>query len=195
MFGLVERTVCPMAIYQRFATLALIAAAIVVSIIDVAVYSLAVASLLGGASVAGFDSLALANHLAAVVAALAALSVIARTVGAKRVTVPAFSLLLASGITGLIAVGLYAIGKTLFPISNQTVIDNGGNIPGSAALQLNSLLSGVMGSGYDLAPAPVVLAIGALVVWGVAGLRRWRLASRTFPASGRVEAAPANVTA
>ncbi len=102
---------------------------------------------------------------------------------------------LASGITGLIAVGLYAIGESLFPISNQTVIDNGGNIPGSAALQLNSLLSGVMGSGYDLAPAPVVLAIGALVVWGVAGLRRWRLASRTFPAGGRVEAAPANVTA
>jgi len=181
MFWLVERTVCLMPSSRRIAFVALVIAAIVGAIIDVSVYAVAVASLLGGTSVAGFDSLAFANHLAAVVAALAVLSVVARTFGAKRVMVPAFSLLLASGITALIAGGLYAIGKTLFTISNQTVIDNGGNVPGSAALELNSLLSGVMGSGYDLAPVPVVLAIGALLVCGAAGLRREVHRNRPMP--------------
>lgn len=195
MFWRVERTVCRMATSRRIAWAALVIAAIVGFIIDASVYAAAVASLLDGTSVAGFDSLALANHLAAVVAALAALAVVVRTFGAKRVTVPAFSLLLASGITALIAGGLYGIGATLFPISNQTVIDKGGNVPGSAALELNSLLSGVMGSGYDLAPVPVVLAIGALLVWGAAGLLRWRLATRILPTSVGVKAESTSVTA
>jgi len=179
---------------QRVASVALVVASIVGGVIDVSVYAVAVASLLGGTSVAGFDLLALANHLAGVIAALAALSVIVRAFGAKRVTVPAFSLLFASGITALIAGGLYATGETLFPISNQTVIDNG-NVPGSAALELNSLLSGVMGSGYDLAPVPIVLAIGGLLVWAMAGLRRWRIATRIVPTGERIEPTPASVTA
>jgi hypothetical protein len=158
---------------QRIASIVLIVAALAAGVADAVAYTLAVTSLRTGTSAAGFDLLDLANHLAAVVAALAGLAVVVRTFGSRRLAVPAFTLLLVSGITALIAGGLWMIGVPLFELSNQAVLDAGaGQVAGSPELRLSSLLSGVMGSGLVLAPVPEILAVAAALIPLIALARR-----------------------
>jgi hypothetical protein len=158
---------------QRIASIVLIVAALLAGVVDAIAYVVTFTRFGVGPSVAAFDALDLANHLAAVVAALAGLAVVVRTLGSRRIAVPAFTLLLVSGITALITGGLWTIGVTLYRVANQAVLDApGGTIPGSPELRLVSLLSGVMGSGYVLAPVPVILAVAAALIPFIAIARR-----------------------
>jgi len=143
--------------------------AILAGAVNVAGYIYAFANLEDGPSPSGWDALAFSNHLAPVVAGLAALAVIVRSFMSGRVLAPSLGLLLASGVTALIAGGLYLLGHTMVAISNDTVLD--WSTP-SRELDLNSLLLGVQGSGYDLVPVPLVLLVAALIVLAVARVRR-----------------------
>ena len=154
-----------MAKSQRITFVVLAAAAAVAGLVDAVTYVSATASLARATSLAGFDALDIANHLAIAVAVLAALAAVVCNLGARRLAVPAFSLLLVSGITALIAGGLYSIGTTLFHAASVSIrADIGSATPGSPILQLYSLISAVMGSGYVLAPVPVVFAVAAVLV-------------------------------
>jgi hypothetical protein len=175
---------------QRIASTVLIVAAIVVGAADAAIYAIATTSLGAGTTAAGFDLLDLANRLAAIVAALAGLAVVVRTLGARRIAVPAFTLLLVSGITAVVAVGLWTIGVTLFALSNQAVLDApAGQVAGSPELQLSSLISGVMGSGLVLAPVPAILAVTSALIPLIAVARR--VVARVAVVEGRTGIEPA----
>jgi len=139
----------------------ILAVAIAAAAVDIALYATALAQLTDGPDALGYELLLWANKLAGIVAVLAVAVVAARAFSGGRILVPSLGLLLASGVTGAVALGLFALGGTLASFD--------------APVALNSLLLALRGSGQDLAPVPLFLAAGAAVMPFVSYLRVRRL--------------------
>ena len=134
-------------------------------VVDVVLYAIALSALSGGPDAFGYGILLYANKSAGIVAVLAVAVVAARTFGGGRILVPSLALLLAGGVTGAIALGLYQLGHTLASVA-----------PDLQPVALNSLLLAIQGTGQDLAVVPLFLAVGAAVLPLVAHLRDSRVA-------------------
>lgn len=143
----------------------ILAVAIAAAAVDVALFATALAQLSHGPDAVGYDLLLWANKLAGIVAVLATAVVAARTLAGGRILVPSLGLLLAAGITGGIALGLFELGSTL--------------VPYATSLDLESLLLALQGTGQDLAPVPLFLAAGAAVLPFAGYLRTRRLSPVT----------------
>lgn len=139
----------------------LIAIAAAAAIVDAALYGTALAQLQNGPDAVGYDLLAWANKLASIVAILAVAVVAARAFAGGRILVPSMMLLLSSGLTGAVALGLFALGRALLRYEMPQ--------------QLQSLLLAVQGTGQDLAAVPMFLVAGAAVLPFVAFVRTRRL--------------------
>ena len=139
----------------------ILAVAISAAAIDAALFVTALGQLSNGPDALGYTLLLWANKLASIVAVLAIAVVAARTLGGGRILVPSLGLLLASGITGAVALGLFLLG---------------GNLAGyDSGDQLQSLLLALRGTGQDLAPVPLFLVAGTAVLPFAGYLRAHRL--------------------
>lgn len=139
----------------------ILAVAVAAAVVDAALFVTALAQLSSGPDAVGYDLLLWANKLAGIVAVLASAVVAARTLAGGRILVPSLGLLLAAGITGGLALGLYLLGASL--------------VPYATSLDLESLLLALQGTGQDLAPVPLFLAAGAAVLPFAGYLRTRRL--------------------
>jgi len=136
----------------RRATPILVALSALATISVIVLYVIALSVLAGGPSIAGYDLLDIANRGTWLVAGIVVVTVWSARLG-KSVAVAAGGLALASGIVGGVCGGLWLLGTSLSGFQNL-----------SQPLELNSLLLAVSGTGYIVAPAAVVLAIGSLIV-------------------------------
>lgn len=141
-----------MAKITRFVAPALVVLAAASGLATVMLYSIALGILASGPSIGGYDWLDVANRSTWLVAAFVVVATWAGRFG-KGVAVAAGALALASGVVGVIALGLWVLGLSLSGF--QSV---------AQPLGLNSLLLAVAGTGYIVAPAAMVLAVGAFAV-------------------------------
>ncbi len=139
----------------------ILAVAVAAALVDAVLYAGALAQLADGPDALGYSLLVWANKLGSIVAVLAVAVVAARAFLGGRILVPSLGLLLASGIVGALALGLYLLGANLASYE--------------ASVPLQSLLLAIRGTGQDLAPIPLFLAAGAAVLPFVAFLRTRRL--------------------
>jgi hypothetical protein len=128
-------------------------AASVLTGLAVAVYlGLAFSALSSGPTAHGYDLLAFAIQALPYLAAVVVLTVAIGSIGA-RVRFAIGGLALASGVVGGVAVGLALMGLTLAHIDSR-------NQPP----ELNSLVLAMYGVGVQMAPAALVLLIGAAIL-------------------------------
>jgi hypothetical protein len=160
----------------RIASRVLLAAAVLAGGAVVVLYTLAFAGLpVSGPTAGGYDLLNAANRSVPWVAALAVV-----TVGAASVTrsswVPASVLALASGVVGGLCVGAGSLAVFLSHVGQH-----------AQPPALNSYVLAVAGSAQDIAPAAVVLAVGAVALGAVRVVAVARTRSRiTSPAVAAV---------
>ena len=124
-------------------------------------YVLAFASLADGPNIGGYGYLEAANGSVRYLAVLVVLTVAAR-VDITRMRFAVGGLALASGIVAGAAGGLSILGSTL---SNFQPLEQ--------PAELNSLLLAIWGSGMEILPAAVILAIGAALIASVSVVVRW----------------------
>lgn len=143
----------------------ILAVAVAAGAVDAALYATAISQLAAGPDALGYELLLWANKLASIVAVLAVAVVAARAFSGGRILVASLGLLLAAGVAGGIALGLFALGGSLAAYDTS--------------VPLNSLLLALRGTGQDLAPVPLFLSAGAAVLPFVAYLRVRRLSLAT----------------
>jgi hypothetical protein len=143
----------------RRASLVLIALAVLSAVAAIVLYALAFNSLgRSGPNLNGFGFLNAANNSVPWIAVLAVLAVIAASAH-RSVVVPAASLALASGIVGGLVFGAWTLAVFL------SHVDQHAQPPA-----LNSFILTIAGTAHDVAPAAIVLLLGAVALVGVRGI-------------------------
>jgi hypothetical protein len=125
-------------------------------------FGVAAVELRHGPSAPGYTALAHAVEFTIATAALvAAAAAVAAWRGQRSLRTRGFVLLLSSGFTGVIAASAVTIGRTMATFH-----------PTEQPAGLNSLILALEGVGHQLLAVPVVLSVGALLVWASALRRR-----------------------
>ncbi len=146
----------PSYLYRSLVVLAILGAVLVAVLFAVALIHLAT-----GPSNSAYELLNVAVHGAIIESAVvAAASVAAAFVRPGPTVVHGFVMLLASGFTGGIALGLFWTGSVLAGIDSST-----------QPARLNSMIYAIWGVGSQLWPLPVILAVAAGIVWAWPVLR------------------------
>jgi hypothetical protein len=139
----------------------LVVLAIMGAVLEVVLFAVALIHLTTGPSNSAYELLNVAVHGAIVVTVIVALaSATAAFIRRSPTLVHGFVLLLASGFTGGIALGLFWMGSALAGIDTNTQPKN-----------LNSTIFAIWGVGSQLWPIPVMLAVTAAIVWSSPTLR------------------------
>ncbi|MEJ1231359.1 MAG: hypothetical protein WDM88_13095 [Galbitalea sp.] len=143
----------------RISSLVITAVAVLATVAVIVLYALAFNSLgSSGPNMGGFGFLEAADRSVPWIAVLAVLAVITGFAH-RSVVVPAASLALASGIVGGLVFGTWTLGRFL------SHVDQHAQPPA-----LNSFILTFAGVAYDVAPAAIVLLLGAVVLAGIRGI-------------------------
>lgn len=146
----------PSYLYRSLVVLAILGA-----VVDAVLFAVALLHLAAGPSNSAYELLNVAVHGAIIETLVVALaSVVAAFLHESRGTVHGFVMLLASGFTGGIALGLFWTGSVLAGIDSTT-----------QPARLNSMIYAIWGVGSQLWPIPVILAATAGIVWISPALR------------------------
>jgi hypothetical protein len=156
----------PSYLYRSLVVLAILGA-----VLDAVLFAVALIHLATGPSNSAYGLLNVAVHGAIIETVIVAVaSLVAAFVRQGPGIVHGFVMLLASGFTGGIALGLFWTGSVLAGID-----------AGTQPIHLNSMIYAIWGVGSQLWPIPVILAMTAGMVWASPALRAaWlRLSPRT----------------
>ncbi|GAA4668160.1 hypothetical protein [Frondihabitans cladoniiphilus] len=133
----------------------LVVLAILGAAVDAVLFAVALLHLATGPSNFGYGLLNVAVHGAIIETVVVAVACVAAAfLRQGPTTVHGFVILLASGFTGGIALGLFWTGSVLAGIDSTT-----------QPVQLNSMIYAIWGVGSQLWPIPVILAMTAGTVW------------------------------
>jgi hypothetical protein len=157
----------PNHLYRSLVVVAILGAAV-----DDVLFAVALLHLATGPSNSAFGLLNIAVHGAIIETVVVAVaSVVAAFLHDSRGTVHGFVMLLTSGFTGGIALGLFWTGSVLAGIDSAT-----------QPVRLNSMIYAIWGVGSQLWPIPIILAATAGIVWVSPVLRAaWPRRSRQAP--------------
>jgi hypothetical protein len=156
----------------RVCALASTGFAFLATIAVVVLYAIAFNSLAAsGPNADGYALLEGADQTVPWIGVLAVLATITAFVHRPSVVVPAACLALASGIVGCFVFGLWTLGRFL------SHVDQSAQPPA-----LNSFVLSFAGVAYDLAPAAIVLLVGAVALAGIRSVSAARARSGTSKA-------------